>query len=128
MGPTNLWVEMRQPVGEKGARRTEIGAAAAAALLGDLSALGPVQMRPMFGGHGLFVEGVMFALVDSSGGCFLRVGPSNVAPYDAAGSAAHGRMPYRRIPETVRADDRQLLEWARLALHVAGAAKRRTGA
>ena len=67
-------------MGEKGARRTAISDAAAAALLRDLDALGPVQMRPMFGGHGLFVERVMFALVDSSGGCFLRVGPSNVAP------------------------------------------------
>jgi DNA transformation protein len=111
-------------MGEKGARRNPAGDAAAAALVADLSPLGEISARPMFGGHGVFGDGVMFALVDSTGGCFLRVGPETVAGYDAAGAQAHGRMPYRRIPDRIRRDPDDLLAWARAAQGIARAAKR----
>ena len=28
-----------------------------------MAAVGPVKLRPMFGGHGLFLDGLMFALI-----------------------------------------------------------------
>lgn len=103
-------------MGEKGARSGGAGQAAADALLHDLQALGPISSKKMFGGHGVFREGVMFAIVDSEGRCFLKAGPGTAGRFDEAGAARHGRMPYREIPEAVRGDLGRLVEWARAAL------------
>lgn len=78
----------------------------------------------MFGGYGIFAEGVMFALVNSAGACFLRANPTSLGGYEAARSARHGRMPYWEIPAAVRADPSALAQWAAAALEVARAARR----
>lgn len=111
-------------MGDKGARSDSAGAAAAEALVADLAPLGPVSSRSMFGGHGIFSEGVMFGLVELAGRSFLKVDDGAAAPYDAAGADRHGRMPYREIPAAVRDDRERLVAWARIALEGAIAAKR----
>ena len=111
-------------MGKKGAKGTPEGAAAAAALVAELGAMGDVRSRKMFGGHGVFCDGVMFALVDSEGGCFLRASEATAADFERAGSGPHGKMPYWRIPAGVRADPAALDEWASRALGIARAAAR----
>jgi len=109
-------------VGEKGAKLTGTSSERAAALAEALTPIGEITTRKMFGGNGVFGDGVMFALVDSGGSTFMRVSDETRMHYEAAGSSAHGRMPYYAVPEAVLTDDDQLLEWASKALAVAKAA------
>lgn len=75
----------------------------------------------MFGGFGIFETGLMFALVDSGGLAFLRMGASNEERFEDR----HGRMPYGRVPDEVLSDDQQLLTWASEALQAAQAARKK---
>ncbi len=110
-------------MGTKGSKDTETGRLAAEALVDRLQPLGAVTSKKMFGGYGVFLEGVMFAIVDSSGACFLRATDATSGPYTERGSQRHGRMPYWAIPDTVLADDAALAEWASGAIETATRAK-----
>jgi DNA transformation protein len=47
--------------------------------------LGPVRARPMFGGYGLYLDGVMVGLLTGGEHLYLKAGPGNQAAFDAAG-------------------------------------------
>lgn len=111
-------------MGDKGAKLTGDATAAAEMLVDVLQPLGDVASKKMFGGYGIFGDGVMFALVDSGGTAFLRVDDGTLARYQAADSEKHGRMPYQSIPPAVLADEARLVEWADEALAVARAHKK----
>lgn len=112
-------------MGEKGAKHTADSAAMARVLVEALEPLGEVTIKKMFGGNGIFCDGVMFTIVDSQGTPFFRVDDSTRSRYEEAGSDSHGRMPYQSIPEAVLNDDDQLLQWGRAALEVARLAKKK---
>ena len=98
---------------------------AADALADDLAAIvGPVETKSMFGGAGIFCDGVMFALVDSRGVPHLRADATLAADREGAGAERHGRMPYWTVPEPVRRDHDLFASWAGDALRIARAAKR----
>lgn len=78
----------------------------------------------MFGGYGVFANGVMFALIDPDGVAHLRAGPDTQPRFEAAGSVKHARMPYWSIPAGIRNDSDALAQWATEALDVARAAKK----
>ena len=107
-------------MGEKGAKLTEQSTAGAEDLVEQLRPLGDVSNRKMFGGHGIFRDGVMFALVNSDGEAFLRVDDNFRSELEATGSASHGKMPYMSVPT----DDEALLALAARSLEIARAAKR----
>ena len=102
----------------KGTRQKTAGVEAAARLEQQLQPLG-VQARAMFGGHGLFKDDVMFAIVDSEGRLYLRADGSTAMAFEAAGSTQHARMPYWEVPEPIREDPAQLREWVTTAAEVA---------
>ena len=102
----------------KGSRQKTAGIEAAARLEQELEPLG-VHARAMFGGHGLFKEDVMFAIVDSEGRLYLRADGSTAMAFEAAGSTQHARMPYWEVPQPIREDPEQLREWAATAAEVA---------
>lgn len=102
----------------KGGRQKTAGIEAAAQLEEELEPLG-VQARAMFGGHGLFKDDIMFAIVDSEGRLYLRANGSTAMAFEAAGSTQHARMPYWEVPEPVREDPEQLRTWAATAADVA---------
>jgi DNA transformation protein and related proteins len=92
----------------------------------------PVEIRRMFGGHGIFRDGVMFALIHDEM-LFLRSDDANRAAFAAAGM---GPFRYRRRGKLVALayhqappealDDSELLgTWADLAF---AAARRRAAA
>lgn len=110
-------------MGEKGAGQTQEGAEAAESIVADLSPLGDVTAKKMFGGHGVFCEGVMFALIDSGGTMHLRADESTQARFAEAGSTKHGRMPYWSVPASVLDSEDEMLNWAKQSLDVARAAK-----
>ena len=111
-------------MGEKNARLTGDATETAERLVDALGSLGDVISKKMFGGYGIFGDGVMFALVDSSGVPHLRTDESTTKQFEDAGSTKHSRMPYWSIPDPVLNDDKQLTDWATKALAIAKAAKK----
>ena len=87
-------------------------------LLDRLSPLGPVSARSMFGGTGLYLNGVIFGLI-ARDALYFKVGPRNRADYDAMDCESFVPFPekpypmsYRRVPEPVIADAEELCRWA----------------
>jgi DNA transformation protein len=91
-----------------------------------LQALGPVAARRMFGGWGLFFDGVMFALIGGDR-LYLKTDRATEARFAAAGAEpftyeARGRtinLSYHEAPDGSLEDPDELLPWARLALEAA---------
>ena len=106
-------------MGKKGAKLTAVAGEAAATLVQSLQPLGDVSSKKMFGGHGIFAGGKMFALIDSSGGVFFKADDANRAQFEAAGSEQHGRMPYFAVPGAVLADEAELHKWALMSMAIA---------
>ncbi len=101
----------------------------------QLSALGRVSLRRMFGKTGLFCDGVMLGMV-ADNVLYLRVDARNKAAFAEAAAdpplnyARKGEMidlSFWRTPERLFDEPEELLAWARLALDAAQrvAARRR---
>ena len=88
---------------------------------------GPVDVRRMFGGAGIFADGVMFALISDetdlsegrrADGLGLRARKARrVSVRDRRGHRS--LTSYRRMPERLYDDPEELAEWARAAHPVA---------
>lgn len=97
-----------------------------------LSGLGPVSVRRMFGGAGVYCDGVMFGLV-ADDTLYLKVDAGTAAAYEVEGLdpfvyTGRGKtiaMSYRRAPERLLDDPDEMADWARTAL---GVARRAAGA
>jgi len=105
----------------------------------SLRDLGPVGARRMFGGHGIFMNGLMFGLI-AEGQLYLKVDDGNRAAYEAEGLrpftySGKGRpveISYREAPSEGFDDPEILCDWAREAYAAAlrteaGKTKRRSG-
>ncbi len=112
-------------MGKKGEKRTGAAASTAEDAVKRLQPIGGVTSRGMFGGYGLFVDGVMFGLVNSKGEFHLRVDDSTRANFEKTGSQSHGKMPYFSVPNAVLKSDEDFCSWASKALSVARAAKKK---
>ncbi len=96
----------------------------------QLERVAPVTARPMFGGVGLYAEGLFFALIaedrlyfkvdDSTRPDFERLGREPFRPY-----GEEGAMGYYEVPADVLEDPSQLGPWMRKAIDVAARAKTR---
>jgi len=100
------------------------------AFLRDLfSAFRPVTVRRMFGGAGLYADGVMFGLLSSGGTLYLKVDAQNEADFIREGmpsfapvmknSGRHAVMPYREMPDGLYDDPDELARRAERALQAA---------
>lgn len=87
----------------------------------------PVTVRRMFGGAGVYADGVMFALV-ADGAIYLKVDASNEGDFAREGlpafsyQAKNGKravMSYRKMPERLYDDPDELAQWAGRALQAA---------
>jgi len=92
---------------------------------------GPVSVRRMFGGAGIYADGTIFALVVGSV-IYLKTDDVNTPAFERENLAPftyetkhgkHGVMSYRRMPDRLYDDPEELAAWARDAL----AAAQRTG-
>ncbi|WP_412063441.1 TfoX/Sxy family protein [Rubrivirga sp. IMCC45206] len=110
-------------MGTKGPRGTGAAVTAAAHFTERLGPLG-ASSKPMFGGHGLFADGVMFGMITPDGALALKGNDATRDRIEAEGAVRSGTMPYWRVPASVVDDDDGLLAWAREALSVARAARR----
>jgi DNA transformation protein and related proteins len=96
-----------------------------------LASFGPISIRNMFGGAGIYAEGVMFAIVlDDT--LYLKTDEQSVQDFAAEGKGpftyrAKGGVPvaisYWEIPERLLDDPDELVTWARRAHAVALAAR-----
>jgi DNA transformation protein len=92
----------------------------------QLSALGPVRIRAMFGGAGVFLHDVMFALI-ADDVLHFKADDTTASRFEAEGMTAftydgHGKsvvMPYWTVPDWLFDDVDEMTEWARQAYDVA---------
>ena len=106
--------------------------------LGLLLPLGPVEPRRLFSGHGLYLEGVIFAITYHDRLYFRVEGESRAAFLKAGGEpftyqGTHGvvELPYCTPPQAALASSARLLPWAERGLAAArraAAAKARKAA
>jgi len=92
----------------------------------QLRAAGTVTWRPMFGGVGLYLDGLFFALI-ADDRLFLKVDPQSQEAFAVAGCEpfvyqAAGRattMGYWTVPAEAMESPAMMQPWARLALAAA---------
>ncbi|MGE0701496.1 MAG: TfoX/Sxy family protein [Hyphomicrobiaceae bacterium] len=94
------------------------------ALLAEhLAPLGPVAIKRMFGGAGLFLDGLMLGLIDD-GVLYLKADDTSRSTFEAEGMAPFSYMrkgeratltSYWRAPERLLDEPDELLAWAREA-------------
>ena len=85
--------------------------------------LGSVDIRRMFGGHGIYLNGRIFAL-EIGGEIYIKAGESIADRFRAAGSrpfsyARNGKiatMGYWTLPESALDDPEEAARWARISL------------
>jgi DNA transformation protein len=96
------------------------------------SGLGPVRARRMFGGAGLYADGVMFALVaddvihlKGDDALAVELEALGCGPFVFTPKAGDPQpMRYWRMPEDALDDEAEATRWGRRALDVAIKAKR----
>jgi DNA transformation protein len=98
-----------------------------------LMPLGPVSLRRMFGGVGVFHDGLMFALlIDDT--LYFKVDEQNRGDFEAAGQGpfryqakgrTRGLKSYYQVPPEVLEDADDCLAWGRGAVDAALRAQRR---
>ena len=94
-----------------------------------LEPLGRISLRAMFGGHGIYCDGLFFALV-ADGRLYLKVdaltrerfAAAGCAPFVYTGQSRPIEMSYWSVPDAALDSPADLEPWARLAL---GAAARK---
>ncbi len=109
------------------------GASASDELLELFAVIGGAEVRRMFGGRGVFRDGLMFAL-QARGELFLKVDPAfaermaglGSSPFHYVSSTREVTLPYWRLPDEALDDDdlrRDLLRQALAVAHAAAARK-----
>ena len=91
----------------------------------------PVTMKRMFGGAGLYSEGLMFGLV-FDGAIYLKVDETNIPDFEreesrpfvytrakSPGRVGRHSLPYWRLPERLYDNPDDLAVWAKRALAIA---------
>ena len=87
--------------------------------------LGPISIRRMFGGAGVYLDDACFAIIFRGEEILMR-GDADLGPkFEAAGSTrwvyenerrGPVEMPYWRLPDSAQDDPEEAAQWARLSL------------
>jgi DNA transformation protein len=100
-------------------------------LLDQLECVGPVTSKRMFGGAGVYLEGVFFAII-ANDVLYFKVDETNKKDYEAAGMGPFRPFPhkpttikYYEVPAGVLEDRETLRVWAEKALEAALRKKRK---
>lgn len=88
------------------------------------------RLRRMFGGHGIFCDGVMFALIADEtlylkvdGDTKPRFAEAGALPFMYEKSGKQIEMSYMTVPDEAAEDVDELRDWAHLAMGAAHRAK-----
>jgi len=96
-------------------------------VLEKLEPIGDIKSKAMFGGYGIFHQGLMFALI-ADDILYFKVDQSNRSDYEKAGSNKfeHG-ISYWEVPPEVFEDNKSILEWAQNSINIAVAKANKKG-
>tara|TARA_R110002124_G_scaffold55259_4_gene156456 strand:+ start:542 stop:970 length:429 start_codon:yes stop_codon:yes gene_type:complete len=95
-------------------------------ILEQLEPLGPVRMRGMFGGSGIYLDDLMFGVIFGET-LYFKVDDRNRADYEAEDmgpftfemkSGEVGSLHYYEVPERLYDDPDELIGWARKSIDV----------
>jgi DNA transformation protein len=92
-------------------------------ILRVLVPLGEVNVKRMFGGYGVFLDGSMFALISRNDELFLKTDDVNRTAFENRGSKTHGKMPYYSAPPEALESWQGMEPWARGAVDASRRAK-----
>ena len=100
-------------------------------VVGLLQEMGPVEARSMFGGYGIFLDGVMFGLIADEE-LYLKVDDHNrpdfearnLGPFVYEGKHRPMTMSYNLAPPEAMDDSEALSDWGRSAYAAAQRSKR----
>lgn len=91
-----------------------------------LSPLGPVRIKRMFGGHGIYVDGLFVAIVTgetlylkADAETLPRFETAGCAPFTYTGKGRNVTLPYRAAPAQAMDSPELMRPWATLALQAA---------
>jgi len=87
-------------------------------LLDQMNGLGTMTVRKMFGGAGLYLDGIFFAIV-AEDLLYFKVDDTNLSDYLSAGMTKFHGLRYYEVPAEVLEDSEALGEWADKAVAVA---------
>jgi DNA transformation protein len=94
-------------------------------VLDQLVSLGEVESRRMFGGAGIYCNGLFFAII-ADDVLYFKVDDTNRVEYEQAGMEAFKPFPdkpdvmsYYEVPVEVLENRKQLAEWADKSMNVA---------
>ena len=99
------------------------------------AAFGPVTIRRMFSGAGIFAEGAMFAII-VDGVIFLKADGRTIPSFEREGlgpftyatkAGTRSLMSYWRMPERLYDEPEELARWAAAALEAARAGPPKRG-
>jgi DNA transformation protein len=104
-------------------------------VLEQLAGLSALRSNRMFGGIGLYSEGLFFGLIDDDT-VFFKTGDLNIAAYQARNMPRFMPFPdrpqavlgYHQVPADVIEDSEMLVDWARQSVAVARSAQARKAA
>lgn len=102
-------------------------------VVAQLNQVAPVTARAMFGGYGLYLDGVMFGLI-ADNVLYFKVDEGNRANFIAAGMGPFVydgknrpiKMSYFQLPEAVFEDLAELHDWLEQAQAAAKRSKRKS--
>ena len=98
----------------------------------QLAGVGPVSIRPMFGGAGVYADGVMLGLIASET-LYLKTNATGAADFEAEGSepfsyetrqGSNTIASYWQVPDRLFDDADEMTVWVRRALGIAKAAQK----
>ncbi len=101
--------------------------------LEQLERAAPVTAKTMFGGAGLYLDGLIFGLLDDDR-TFFKADETNAVLFDAHGTdwfhpyGDERTMPYREVPVEVLEDPDELRGWIEAAVEIAKRKKAAKGA
>jgi DNA transformation protein len=87
-------------------------------VLDQLEDIGSISVRRMFGGAGLYLDGIFFAII-ADDVLYFKVDDTNLPDYLEAGMAKFHTLRYYEVPVDVLEDRDKLRVWADRAVAVA---------
>ncbi len=91
-----------------------------------------ITSKSMFGGYGLYLDGIIFGIIAEST-LYFKVNETNRAHYETLGSAPFAysskdqkkvAMSYWEVPEEIMTDREQIDAWVRESAEISGAKKK----
>jgi DNA transformation protein len=103
-------------MGIKGSKLSEDSVNEAELFIEKLASIDGITSKKMFGGHGIFHDDKMFAIINAKGFKLLKASGEYAEKLISLGSEKLGKMPYYTIPASIIDNHDELLIWVHEAI------------